>query len=115
MMKVCTIFGLKSPGPIIWTQRKRLRDQYGYTDDAIVDCLDYLYSVEHRKILTESLGLVAPWSMEKMRDWKKKKQAQASGLAAAIANTTVNEKLITIKENNNKKKEIDLDEGLLDD
>ena len=46
-IKVCQIFGIKSPGPLIWTQRKRLRDTYGYTDDAIVDCLEYNYNVEH--------------------------------------------------------------------
>lgn len=43
--KVCSIFGIKTPGPLIWTQRKRLQDTYGYTDDIIVECLDYLYNV----------------------------------------------------------------------
>ena len=48
--KVCQIFGIKSPGPVIWTQRKRLRDTYGYTDEVIVDCLDYIYNVENKNI-----------------------------------------------------------------
>ena len=43
--KVCEIFGIKSPGPVIWTQRKKLRDTYGYTDSAIIDCLEYIYNV----------------------------------------------------------------------
>jgi len=115
MVKVCSLFGIKSPGPVIWTQRKRLRAQYGYTDDAIIDCLDYLYTVEHRKILTESLGLVAPWSMEKTREWKKEKQAQASSIAAAIANTPMKEYIVPVRENLSKKKEINLDDGLFDD
>ena len=28
--KVCSIFGLKAPGPRIWTERKRLYEKYGY-------------------------------------------------------------------------------------
>jgi hypothetical protein len=43
--KVCTIFGIKTPGPRIWTERKRLIDTYGYSDETIVDCLDYIYNV----------------------------------------------------------------------
>ena len=37
--KICEIFGIKSPGPRIWTERKRLRDKYGYTDNTIIECL----------------------------------------------------------------------------
>lgn len=115
MNRVCKIFGIKAPGPLIWTQRKRLKAEYGYTDESIVDCLEYLYKVEHYKILKDSLGLVAPWSMEKMREWKKNEQARASSIAAAIANTPMKEYIVPIKENVSKKKEINLDDGLFDD
>ena len=113
-IKVCQIFGIKSPGPLIWTQRKRLRDEYGYTDDAIVDCLDYIYNVEHMKKLKESLGLVNPKSMANMKAGRAEKKARAGSIAAAIANTETKEYIVPIKENKKKKKEINLDDALLE-
>ena len=113
-IKVCQIFGIKSPGPLIWTQRKRLRDEYGYTDDAIVDCLDYIYNVEHMKKLKESLGLVNPKSMANMKAWRAEKKARAGSIAAAIANTEMKEYIVPVKENKKKKKEINLDDALLE-
>ena len=112
--KVCTIFGIKSPGPRIWTERKRLMDAYGYTDDAIVDCLDYIYNVEHMNKLTESLALVNPRSMTNMKSWRAFKKAQASGIAASIANTEMKEYIVPVRENTTKKKEINLDDALLE-
>ena len=113
--KVCEIFGITTPGPLIWTQRKRLQNTYGYTDDAIVDCLEYIYNVEHMNKLKESLGLVNPMNMEKMRKWRAKKNAQANSLVAAIANTEIREQVVKIRENTTKRKEINLEDALLDD
>lgn len=112
--KVCQIFGIKSPGPVIWTQRKKLRDKYGYTDDAIVDCLEYIYNVEHKKVLSESLVLVGPISMANTQLWKVSKKAIASSIAASVANTETKEYIVPIKENTKKKEEINLDDALLD-
>ena len=112
--KVCEIFGIKSPGPLIWTQRKRLKDEYGYTDDAIVDCLDYIYNVEHMNKLKESLGLVNPRSMMNMKAWRANKKAQASSIVAAIANTEMKEYIVPIREHKKRKKEINLDDALLE-
>jgi len=113
--KVCEIFGLKQPGPQIWTERKRLRDKYGYTDDTIVECLDYIYNELKMKKLSESLVLVNPKSVHNMKEWKSRNQAQASGIAAAIANAPTKEYIVPIQENKSKKKEINLDDGLFDD
>lgn len=52
--KVCEIFGLKSPGPVIWKQRKKLLEQ-GFTDDNLIKCLDYLYNVLGKKKISETL------------------------------------------------------------
>lgn len=112
--KVCQIFGIVSPGPLIWSQRKRLRDTYGYTDDAIIDCLEYIYNVEHMKKLKESLGLVNPRSMENMRKWRANKNAQAGSLIAAMANMEVVEHKVLARENISKRKEINLDDALLE-
>ena len=112
--KVCSIFGIKSPGPRIWTERKRLRNTYGYTDDAIVDCLDYIYNVVKKDKLAESLILVNPQNMANMKSWRATKQAQAGCIAAAMVNTQTTEYVVPTKENNYKKEEINLDDALLD-
>ena len=113
-MKVCQIFGIKSPGPLIWTQRKKLRDEYGYTDDAIVDCLEYIYNVEHMNKLKESLGLVGPRSMNNMKAWRADKNARASSIAAAMVNTETKEYVVPVQEHKKIKKEINLDDALLE-
>ena len=113
-MKVCEIFGIKSPGPLIWTQRKKLQDTYGYTDEAIIDCLEYIYNVEHMDKLKESLGLVGPRSMANMKAWRADKKARASSIAAAIANTETKEYIVPVRENKKKRAEINLDDALLE-
>ena len=113
--KVCQIFGITTPGPVIWTQRKRLIAEYGYTDDTIIDCLEYVYNVEQIKKLSESLYFVKPEMMENMRKWKNTQAATAGSLAAAISQTTMTERVVPVRENTSKRKEINLDEGLFDD
>lgn len=112
--KVCEIFGLKSPGPRIWKERSRLREKYGYTDDAIVDCLEYIYNVVKKDKLSESLALINPQSMEKMKSWKAVQQGRAGSIAAAIANTYTKEYVVPIRENTHKREEINLDDALLE-
>lgn len=112
--KVCTIFGIASPGPIIWTQRKRLKNTYGYTDDVILDCLDYVYKVLHLKKLSESLVLVNPRNVNNMKAWKATEKAKAGNIAAAISQMNVKEYIAPVKENTRIKKEINLDDALLE-
>lgn len=114
--KVCKIFQLKSPGPLIWTQRKHLKQKYGYTDDTIADCLEFLYEVQHRNTLVESLGLVTPKNVAAMKVWKAQQKALGGRLLAAQDITTVQEKIVNeIPEAKSVKKEINLDDGLYDD
>ena len=113
-IKVCQIFGIKSPGPRIWTERKRLKDIYGYTDGAIVDCLEYIYNVKKMNKLTESLALVNPRSMNEMKAWRAEQKARAGSIAAAIANTEVKEYVVPVQEHKKVKKEINLDDALLE-
>ena len=113
-VKVCQIFGIKAPGPRIWTERKRLIDTYGYTDDAIVDCLEYIYNVQHMNKLAESLALVNPRSMNEMKVWRAEQKVRANSIAAAILNMETKEYIVPVRENTNKKKEINLDDALLE-
>ena len=97
---VCSIFGLKVPGPRIWTERKRLYEKYGYTDETLIECLKYLYNVENKKKLAESLCLITPITVERMKKWQRRQQAMAAQLAAAATTETV-ENIVEIRENNN--------------
>ena len=113
---VCMIFGLKAPGPRIWTERKRLQDKYGYTDQIIIDCLEYIYKVEHTKKLAESLCLVGPVTVDKMMQYKKNEQNKANSLVNATTNNKMTEYIVPIAENKtNKRKQILNPEDFLDD
>lgn len=100
--KVCNIFGIKAPGPRIWTERKRLKDTYGYTDDVLIDCLDYIYKVEKKKKFSESLCLINPTLVDKMMSYKRREQNKNNKIVSAI-NTQTNEYFVSIKENTEKK------------
>ena len=98
--KVCQIFGIKSPGPIIWTQRKKLMETYGYTDNTIIDCLDYLYNIKNMKKLSETLVLVTPKSVNEMMEYKKNKVGQI----VRAAQMETKEYVVPIRERPKKKK-----------
>ena len=113
---VCKIFGIKMPGPRIWTERKRLIDTYGYTDQTIIDCLNYLYNIKHTKKLAESLYLVNPTNVEEMLSYKRAKSFEAAILAKAMQTETKEYIVPTQKKKNDNKNiiEYDLDEWLDD-
>ena len=52
--------------------------------------------------------------MSNMKAWKADRQARAGSIAAAIATTETKEYVVPIKENTHKRKEINLDDALLD-
>ena len=113
--KVCQIFGIKAPGPRIWTERKRLRDTYGYTDNIIIDCLDYIYSIKKMKKLSESLALIKPSIIEEMMNYKKREESNNNKIIAAM-NTEMKEYVVPLPKRKEKKKEkINLDDYLFDD
>lgn len=101
--KVCQIFGLKAPGAKIWTERKKIKEKYGYTDQVITDCLDYIYNVEKIKKKSETLYFVTPSMVEKMQQWKRGAQKKNNGIIAAYQTKYV-EHVVPVKENKNSNK-----------
>lgn len=102
--KVCNIFGIKAPGPRIWAERKRIMQQYGYTDQTIIDCLEYVYNVEKARKQSESLCLVNPPTVEKMLKYKKCKEYEENKLASALIESAhVRPIRVQIKENTTNK------------
>lgn len=74
---VCAIFHIRAPGPRIWTERKRLRENFGYSDEVIIFTLEYLYNVLEKKAISESIYLVNPTNVELAAAyWKKQKEKE---------------------------------------
>ena len=116
--QVCRIFGLKAPGPRIWTERRRLIDKYGYTDDTLIDTLDYLYNDQKLVHITESIYRINPETVEAAIEYKKQKRAENDKIAAAFVEQSAQmaEKRkvnITLKEK--EIKELNPDDYLTDD
>ena len=112
---VCKIFGIKMPGARIWTDRKRLIDTYGYSDQTIVDCLDYLYNIKKVKKLAESLCLITPVTVHEMLEYKKQKSFEIVYMAKAFETEMVEHIIPTPKRKKQIKKiEYDPDEWLDD-
>ena len=113
---VCSIFGIKTPGPRIWKERQNLIEKYGYTDDTIIDCLDYIYNVQKTKKISETLYLVNPPTIEKMLKYKRQQEREAWSIANAIAATNKAQvRFVPIREKENKKVDWDPDDFLDDE
>lgn len=70
--QICRMFGIKTPGPRIYSQRKRLNAE-GFTDELIIKTLRYMFDVKHLSKNFESLGLVNTKNMEEaLAYWKTK-------------------------------------------
>lgn len=103
--QVCKIFGLKAPGPRIWTERKRIIETYGYTDQILIDCLDYIYNVEHKRKLAESLCLVKPPMVDKMMQYKRQLTEVGDSLVQA-AQTEMKEYVVPMRQTKTASKRI---------
>lgn len=72
--RICFLFGLKVPGPLIYTQRKKLQEQ-GYTDEEILYTLEYAFTIRKLDKKKETLGIV-PYMYEDATKWQKKLQQE---------------------------------------
>ena len=95
---VCKIFGLKRPGPILNTQRKALLNK-GYTDEIILDCLDYVYNVKKLKKSSETLVLVTPENINAMLKYKKVNENRTNQLVNAMVSTQTVTHIVPVREN----------------
>ncbi len=103
-LKVFLIFGKQANWSRINKDRNRLIDTYGYTDNIITDCLDYLYNVKKLKVLSSSLALVTPKNVEEMKKYKREETSKA-GVVTAAAAVKIKEYSAPIQENKSKPKE----------
>ena len=112
---VCIIFGTKSPGPRIWSERQRLLEA-GYTDNIIIDCLDYVYNVKHYKIYAESLCVVTPEMISEMLMYKRKQREDELKTQEAMNMKTeapqIKKIVVKPRENKGQKKKLNPDDFL---
>lgn len=95
---VCGIFGIKAPGGRIWSDRKRLIEVYGYTDEIICDALEYLYNVKNVKKLSESLVMITPTVVDEMMRYKREKGTQKN-ILENLMNKEYKYEIIKVREN----------------
>ena len=109
------LFGLKSPGPRMWAERKRIRAKWGFTDEDIVRTLDYVYNVRGHKKVSESIYMVNPLMVDEARAYYKDVGYKNFALArAAEQMKNLQDKCIGMMDTapHKEKKLIDMDELL---
>ena len=104
--EICKIFSIKAPGPQINTERKRLIDKYGYTDQTIIDCLHYVYDVKKIKQEKVTLYFVTPTMIDEMMRYKRTLAAEGRNLAQAIQKASFKEYVVPVREATPRQKEL---------
>lgn len=101
---ICELFGIKSPGPLIFTQRKKLNEQ-GFTDETICHTLDYLFNVKKFNKMYESLGLVNSQTVEEAYNYHLSKK----GKTVELKENNVVEHIVPVKKRERKKNILEYD------
>lgn len=102
---ICRLYGIKSPGPLIYSQRKRLRETYGYTDDVLIKTLYYMFEVKNMNKSYESLGLINPANVNEALEYYKNQNIKQSSILQKIEQSHDNIKIINIPLKEKKEKE----------
>lgn len=101
---ICELFGIKSPGPKIFNQRKHLNEQ-GFTDETICHTLDYLFNVKKLNKAYESLGLVNQKTVDEAYDY----HLSQKGKTVELKENKVVEHIVSVKKTERKKNLLDYD------
>ncbi len=113
---ICNLFGLKAPGPVIYSQRKRLKEKYYYTDETIMKTLRYIYDIKKCNKLVESLGLVTPENVEAARKYFNREEKKYDDFKTAIIeNQKATKVIVPMKKKPQKEKANYLDNVDWDD
>ena len=108
MTYVCQLFGLKAPGPVIYSQRKNFMTKYKYTDAGMLKTLKYLYEVQKNKVdgAKERIGLI-PYAYDEAQEYYSSQENKKKEIANKMADAINNQKteIIYVKRIYNEKKE----------
>lgn len=91
---VCKLFGLKTPGPVIYSQRKSFAEKYGYTDAGMLKTLIYLYDVKKTKIdgAQQRIGLI-PYAYEEAQEYFTAEEKRKQEITQRIAENIKTQKI----------------------
>lgn len=84
-------------------KRTALYETYGYTDQTIIDCLEYAYKVKGYVVLEKVLGIVKPPLVEEMLQYKRAKDFKENKIVDAIISSANAKFLPRIKVRENTK------------
>lgn len=110
---VCELFGIRAPGPKIYAQRKKLKENFGYSDETIMQTLEYLYKVENYKKGFESLGLVNPQNVDKALSYFESIRKEKERFAA-MEPTKIRKIIVPMKPKEKKIELLDINDYLED-
>lgn len=85
--EICRLFKIKKPGPLILSQRNNIKKNYGISDATILEAIDYCINIKNM-VLNESIGIITPFLIDEMREYKAKKTIEEEKLLNSIKNTT---------------------------
>ena len=111
---VCELFGIKAPGPKLYSQRKKLKETYGFTDDTILQTLEYLFRVKHFNKGFESLGLVNPQSVDEAKRYFKKQKEELEKMKQ-VEEARVRDLIVPIQKKERKLDLLDINDYLEDE
>lgn len=94
-----------------------LYETYGYTDQTIIDCLEYAYKIKGYVVLEKVLGIVKPPLVEEMLQYKRAKDTKENKIVNAIIEGTKKQNFpkIKIRENIKQPKEWNIDDYFFDE
>ena len=101
-------------GEFIYSQRKKLKTAYGFTDETIMKTLDYLFNIKKLNKGYESLGLINPQTVDEAKRYFEEKKKNEEKLKAA-EQTRVEKIIIPVKKKERKVDLIDIDALLNED
>ena len=106
MAYICQLFGLKAPGPVIYSQRKTFTEKYKYTDAGMLKTLKYLYEVQKTKIdgAKERIGLI-PYAYNEAQEYFAKEERAKKEIAQKMADAIANQKTEIIYVKNIRREE----------
>lgn len=95
---VCKVFGLKSPGPVVYTQRKRFIEGYGYTDLGMYNALRFQFEIKKQKPenAKERIGFI-PYVYDDAQAYYARKKHTQSVVASDIKREITNRKIELVK------------------
>lgn len=80
---ICFLFGLKTPGPRIYTQIKTYIEKNNYTYNGIKLALKYFFEVKHNNTSIETIGIV-PYVYDEAQEYFKNTEHRQADIAKII-------------------------------